>query len=296
MAYLVRAPGNRNPLTEEAARLEVLAAKKKLSGWERGELHALAIGAVRHPGAPAARASDQGPADVVNGIIDALPGVQAVDEERATVEADWQAYLEWKNEQAARYQREVEDHRAAVRRAIENREDPPSAPVPPGLEDEHARRLVQHRADMDRLDRARYRAIADAAEAVHEAATAETGAAVEEARPLLEALNEILARVRSAQEATREVLVAQDLRRGVRNLARSGPQRADLAALADAVSSVETCCTSVRKAGSSSTAGKTTGSTRRARPRRLGMAASNVRQVPDTSDWAPRDGSWHPTR
>ncbi len=43
MAYLVRAPGNRNPLTEEEAGLEVLAAKKKLSGWERGELHALAM-------------------------------------------------------------------------------------------------------------------------------------------------------------------------------------------------------------------------------------------------------------
>ncbi len=44
MTYMHRAPANRNPLSaEETARLEVLAAKKILSGWERGEMHALAL-------------------------------------------------------------------------------------------------------------------------------------------------------------------------------------------------------------------------------------------------------------
>lgn len=42
MAYMHRSPANRNPLTEvEAARLEVLASKKKRTAWETGEAHSL---------------------------------------------------------------------------------------------------------------------------------------------------------------------------------------------------------------------------------------------------------------
>lgn len=231
----------------------------------------------------------------MNEIIEALPGVQAVDQERARIEADWATYLQWKNEQAARYEREKEDHKAALRLAIEKRKDPPPAPASPALDDEHARRLVQHRADMDRLDRARYRAIADAAGVVHRAARAETSAAMEKARPHLEALEEILKRIRSAQDATREVLVAQDLVRGLHTL-RSGPQRADLAALADAIRFGGDLLHVRQENGILVDRGEDDGNhTPRPTSRRLGMAVSNVRTVPDTSDWEPRSGSWQPT-
>lgn len=229
----------------------------------------------------------------MNRLIDDLPSVQAVREERAQVEAEWQRWLEWKNDKIAKRDQAEIEYKAALRRAVEAGDDPPRAPELLDLQDEHNRRLVNRQAADQRLDRAHQRAISKAAREIHTAARAEMAAAVEDAAPHVAALEQILVRARAAQQAVRQVLVAQDLVRGVRTLTSTGPEPADLGALAEAVKYGRDLLHVRQNGGILVDRGEDDGKhAPRPSGRRAGFVSSNLRDVPDRSDWEPRDGSW----
>lgn len=141
-------------------------------------------------------------------IVDSLPAVveidAEIDSERARESAVMERAAKVRQEHArahARWESEAVEAELSGKRV-------PKAPVPPDMTVSDLA-IQRVRANVERLVKARMRAIVDAADPVWEQAYAEVAAVTEEARPLVEALQALVPRARAATAAVDAVTDAR---------------------------------------------------------------------------------------